>query len=139
MPITVQLRREQGSGEFSCSLVFWDLMVELAGAFGWKSFGTGYTSISGKQVHGQTLRHGYKPGDWSDAKRVEGDDASAWATALTAARESPHLHKMAAAKRVEDQSISDAEFEEAMAAFIRYLRGGSFSFARMAEDDNTQA
>jgi hypothetical protein len=131
MGVTVQLRSESGKTqpqEFCCSLEEWELLLELGKAFGWRPFGTGYVSISGKQAHGETLRHGYKPGTWRDAKRVEAVDSLEWSNALRTAQTSPHLQNMVAA-RADGRTLMDSNWLATMGEFIRYLQQGAFAFA----------
>jgi hypothetical protein len=142
----LEVRKQGGCERFSCNLVFWTLMVELGEAFGWKPFGSTYVATSIKGVRGpQTLRHDYEPGVWRDAKRIETQDASGWADALSAARASPHLNNLTQSHRSSigqqhsdadnHDRKSDAAFLEAMDEFIQYLHKGAFSFAAGDDDE----
>jgi hypothetical protein len=138
-------RKQGGCERFSCNLVFWNLMLELGEAFGWKPLGAAYLAAPVKGIHEhQSVRHGYQPGAWRDAKLIETDDASGWANALSTARASSHLGNLTRSHGSIEQSIDeygrhsqrdDAAFLAAMDEFIDYMHKGSFSFAAGDADD----
>jgi len=116
-----------GRDRFACSLPAWNLLLQVAEAFGWKPRGTSYSSSRPAFIE-SPVRHDYQPGDSRDQKRVEMSDSLSWAMALNEARHSPHLSAMIAASTVDDEV--DAPFAVVMDEFIAYAFGGAFSFAR---------
>ena len=68
-----------GRDHFSCSVTAWELLLELGKSFEWKPLGAGYVRRDAVDLAETAVRHGYRPGDHQDYKRVEADDAAAWA------------------------------------------------------------
>lgn len=144
MSFTVYMVRDSaergGRDRFSCSFGTWELLVEIAKTFGWKPRGTTYLPVRASDSPDTAARHGYQPGDQQDYKRIEAEDAIAWARALSEARRSPHLTAMLAARpgpavlpdRASDTGAegAGAPFTVVMDEFIEYAFGGAFSFAR---------
>lgn len=144
MSFTVNMMRDSaeagGRDRFSCSSATWELLVEIAKTFGWKPRGATYLPARVADHSDTAARHDYQPGDRQDYKRVEADDAIAWAVALSEARRSPHLIAMVGARpgpAVLDDRASAGEMQSAhapfaviMDEFIEYAFGGAFSFAR---------
>jgi len=147
----VELRIEherQGATETpSCSREFWDLMLVLGNAFGWKPLGTSYLPTSFKVAPGQRIRrHDYRPGAWSDAKRLTAEDTFAWAAALRTALNSPYLDNMLARQQDGDAAQPHAPIEfdavtirEPMDNFIGLLRKGALLFATQVPDTEHMA
>src|ERR1043166_380685 len=74
---------------FSCSRANWELLQELGLACGWEQQGTTYLAPSSLKMEAELLaRHNYQPGDPLDYKRVDSEDALAWAGALGRAKRS---------------------------------------------------
>jgi len=146
----VELRIEQSNSNMethSCRLEFWNLMLSIGEAFGWKPLGTSYLPTSFKAARGQqTPRHDYRPGEWSDAKRVETEDASAWGAALRVALDSPHLDNMllaqqgcGAAQMYADPYANPyqdgSDIRDSINDFIGLLQQGALLFAAADVDD----
>ena len=125
-----------GRDRYACSLTAWNLCRQLGETFGWQPQGTTYIPAAGsKQV--QLARHDYTPGVAEDSKRVESEDALAWARALEKARSSSHLHVLisqtiadssAGAAPEADAEQTRARFEAMLDEFIEYAYSGAFSF-----------
>lgn len=115
-----------GRDRFACSQPAWNLLLQVAEAFGWKPRGTSYSSSRPAFIE-SPVRHDYQPGDSRDQKRVEMSDSLSWAIALNEARHSPRLAAMVAASTID---AADAPFNIVMDEFIAYAFGGAFSFAR---------
>jgi hypothetical protein len=147
----VELRIEHaraGTDEsLSCSREFWDLMLTIGNAFGWKPVGTSYLPTSFKIAPGQHIRrHDYRPGDWHDAKRLTGEDTFAWAAALRIALDSPHLSNMLSAQQdgsatpdISTISIDDSSVRESIDEFIGVLRKGALLFATHEPHDANES
>jgi len=140
----VELRIEQSHSStmetYSCSFDFWNLMLSVGEAFGWKPLGTSYLPTSFKSVQGQqTPRHDYRPGEWSDAKRVGAEDASAWAAALRVALDSSHLDSMLTPYHgIANQAHTDldadpyqdgTDIRDSLNDFAKLLQQGALLFA----------
>jgi hypothetical protein len=132
-----------GRDRFSCSSVAWELLIELGQAFGWKPRGAVYlpAAIASRTAPAApAVRHDYQAGDPKDHKKVEADDAIAWAAALSEARRSPHLAAMLGARpapaavsgelTAEQLRSVNAPFSATLDEFIQYAFGGAFVFAR---------
>ena len=139
---------EQGGRDrYSLSSDAWLLLLEIGAVFGWKPTGTTYLRQPGKKSSPSrstvdaepNVVRDYLPGDSHDFKRIEADDAAAWARALDAARQSPYLTTMLGERPgivvLNDAASSDetrsanAPFAITMAEFIEYAYGGDFAFA----------
>ena len=126
-----------GRDRFSCPLAAWELLWELGQAFGWHPKGTTYTSPSERPVE-TPARHNYQPGDAPDYKRVEADDATAWASALEVAKHSPHFAAMINARSVARATRGESTIEllsGVLDEFIEFLYGGAFTFAVSTDQD----
>src|SRR5215217_5777023 len=86
-----------GRDRFSCTVPIWELLQEVAQTFGWLPMGASYVAPPKLTVEAP-LRHDYRPGGARDVKRVEKEDAAAWASALKSAQNSPHLAAMITAR-----------------------------------------
>lgn len=125
-----------GRDRYACSLSAWNLFRQLGETFGWRPQGTTYIPAAGSKQQ-QLARHDYSPGVAEDSKRVESEDALAWARALEKARSSSHLHVLIS-QTIADSSAgaaSAAETEQArtrleatLDEFIEYTYSGAFSF-----------
>ncbi len=127
-----------GRDLFSCSPDAWALLLEIGLAFGWKAQGASYVPGEFAIATDSPARHGYQPGDVQDSKLINAVDALEWATALSTARDSPHLsamigdrspvagsHETAMAKELRS---AETPFDTIMDEFITYAFGGSFVF-----------
>jgi hypothetical protein len=108
---------------FSCPLAAWELLRELGQAFGWQPQGTTYVLPEKSKVEAPALRN-YEPGNVRDHKKVEAEDAKAWAQALQVARASPH-----AAAMIEARSAGEL-LPGLIDEFIEFAFGGAFEFHR---------
>jgi hypothetical protein len=122
----------EGRDRFSCSLAVWELLVEIGQTFGWQPKGTTYLVSPRQKVETPALRN-YQPGNALDHKRVETEDAIAWARALEVAKRSPHLAAMMNA-RSEAIGASDGTAPH-LDEFIAFAYGGAFTFAISREPD----
>ena len=129
-----------GRDRFSLSADAWGLLQDVGKTFGWKPIGTTYArKPSANAVNVSALRD-YLPGDSLDPKVVTADDAMAWATALSQARQSPHLGALIGFRpgavvlhdltTMDESRSANAPFTVSMDEFIEYAFGGAFSFAR---------
>jgi len=132
---TVEMFREaaerDGRDRFSCSLDVWELLAEIGRTFGWQPKGTTYQA-SPRQKVDSPARRNYQPGDALDHKRVEAEDAIAWAHALEVARHSPHLAAMMSARSTALGTSDGAVVDPAsplLDEFIEFAYGGAFTFA----------
>jgi hypothetical protein len=112
----------KGRNRFSCPMSTWELLVELAQAFGWQPKGTTYVLPAKSKVEAPARRN-YQPGTVRDHKQVETEDAVAWARALEVAKASPH-----AAAMIEARSAG-AVLPGVIDEFIAFAYGGAFEFA----------
>lgn len=128
---------------FICDLEAWNLMQEVAVSFGWKQRGTtyavaGFPAANNHVAADSIRRHDYQPGDSRDPKCVESIDAIAWAAALSAALQSPHLAGMleatlataAARSAMRWATAHSSPFKVVMHGFIAYAFAGEFEFAQ---------
>lgn len=113
----------KGRNRFSCALPAWELLRELGQAFGWQPQGTTYVLPAKSKVEAPARRD-YQPGNARDHKKVEADDAMAWAQALQAARASPHTAAMIEARSAGE--LLPGLIDE----FIEFAYGGAFEFCR---------
>lgn len=137
-----------GRDRYSLSSDAWLLLLEIGATFGWKPSGTTYLRQPAKKPSTERSTadaklnavHDYLPGSCRDYKRVEAEDADAWARALDAARQSPYFTTMLGERpgivvlsdgvsAEETRSVS-APFAITMAEFIQYAYGGAFAFAQ---------
>jgi hypothetical protein len=121
-----------GRDRFSCSLLAWDFLRDLGEAFGWRPRGTTYTTVVNPAIE-ISVRHNYQPGDALDSKRVDAEDAIAWASALETAKRSPHFAAMIETRSVGMVPGGGAPMEAALQSvieeFVAYAYGGAFAFA----------
>jgi hypothetical protein len=114
----------------------WELLWELGHAFGWQPKGTTYV-MSAKSTVEVPARRNYEPGDSQDHKRVEGEDAVAWARALEVAKVSPHVAAMIEARSAALVSGGKPGGElppGVLDEFVEFAYGGAFEFAISSED-----
>lgn len=127
MSAIVEMFREaatpKGRHRFSCPLAAWELLRELGQAFGWQPQGTTYVLPEKSKVEAPALRN-YEPGNVRDHKKVEAEDAKAWAQALQVARASPHAAAMIEARSAGE--LPPGLIDE----FIEFAFGGAFEFHR---------
>ena len=123
-----------GRDRSSCSLQVWDLMREVGEAFGWRPRGATYVNVA-KPVIESPARHNYQPGDVLDYKRVDADDASAWANSLETAKRSPHFAAMMEARlaALAPGSAVEGQLQSLIDEFVEYAYGGDFAFAISSE------
>jgi hypothetical protein len=132
-----------GRDQFTLDSNAWILLIEVASAFGWKPQGTRYLRKSAAHKAdidaSDIALHDYLPGNHRDVKIIAAADAHAWATALSDARQSPHLSAMIEAQpgtvvlHHNDSSATtnvNAPFSVAMDEFIQFANLGAFTFAR---------
>jgi hypothetical protein len=125
-----------GRDRFACSATVWEFALELGEAFGWQPYGTTYRLAAKSRVT-TPARRDYQPGEAVDRKRIEAEDAIAWAGALETAKRSAHFAAMlesraAAMTRSGEVTVPlPSLFDE----LIVYLYGGAFIFAVSAEVD----
>ena len=119
---------------YSCPAAIWELLWELGRAFGWQPTGTTYV-MPAKRIVEAPARRNYQPGGSQDHKKVEEQDALAWARALEMAKKSPHAEAMIHARfgaRVDEPGgeLLPGVIDE----FIEFAYGGAFEFAISSED-----
>ncbi len=120
-----------GRDRFSCSMQVWELLQELGLAFGWLQHGTTYVAPPSLKVDAPA-RHNYQPGDALDYKRLDSEDAMAWASALDRAKQSPNFAAMIKEywmRRVPDGTRSTPALYSLILEFTEYAYGGEFVFA----------
>jgi hypothetical protein len=138
MSAIVEMFRGAASQRFSCPVPIWDLLWELGHAFGWRPTGTTYV-MPAKSTVETPARRNYEPGDSQDHKRVEGEDAVAWARALEVAKVSPHVTAMIEARSAGLASGATPGGEllsGVLDEFIEFAYGGAFEFAISSADVN---
>jgi hypothetical protein len=129
-----------GRDRFSCSAQEWKLLLSVGETFGWKPRGTTYELPANSKVD-DPARRDYEPGERSDKKRVDGEDARNWARALEAARRSAQLatvvenHLKVMSPRPD---LGLVALHTLMKEFGEYAYGGSFTFAHSDRDPSTQ-
>jgi len=134
---TVEMYRlaEDGPGaRFSCSVPAWNLLWEFGQAFGWRPKGTIYAAPPQRRVEMPPQRRNYQPGDALDRKRVEADDALAWAEALDVACGSPYFAAMVAAQSVTGAGMPAELLLAVLHEFVEFARDGEFAFAISADE-----
>ena len=134
--VIVEMFRGAAPGRFSCPVPMWELLWELGHAFGWQPKGTTYV-MSAKSTVEVPARRNYEPGDSQDHKRVEGEDAVAWARALEVAKVSPHVAAMIEARSAALVSGGKPGGElppGVLDEFVEFAYGGAFEFAISSED-----
>ena len=139
MSTIVEMFREasapKGRNRFSCPLPIWELLSEVGRAFGWQPKGTTYV-LPAKTTVDAPARRDYQPGGSQDHKRVEGEDAVAWARALDIAKGSPHLAAMIEARSVALATSGKVDLgmlPGVLDEFIEFAYGGAFEFAMGGE------
>lgn len=145
MSRTVEMFREGAelneSDRFACTLTVWQLLQELGRTFGWHPKGTTYVAPPARKSSVLAARD-YQPGDASDRKRVETDDARAWARALEAALQSGHLAAMLEGGREAEAGSTEGLGERlplVIHQFIEFSYRGAFEFALAgAESDGAK-
>jgi hypothetical protein len=140
MNAIVEMSREAGApggrNRFSCPLPSWELLWELGRAFGWQPTGTTYV-MPAKSAIEVPARRNYQPSGSQDHKRVEQEDALAWARALQVAGASPHLAAMVEARSTALLGSGKGGGEllpGVLDEFIEFAYGGAFEFAVLSED-----
>jgi hypothetical protein len=135
MSTIVEMFREasapKGRNRFSCPLPIWELLAELGRAFGWQPKGTTYV-LPAKTTVEAPARRDYQPGSSQDHKRVEEEDAVAWARALDVAKGSPHLAAMIEARSLALATSGKVDLgmlPGVLDEFIEFAYGGAFEFA----------
>lgn len=124
----------KGRDRYSCPLPIWELLWELGQAFGWHPTGTTYVVTARRTVEAPARRN-YQPGGSQDYKKVEEQDAVAWARALEAAKVSPHAAAMVQARSAAREGESGGELlPGVLDEFIEFAYGGAFEFAIRSED-----
>lgn len=138
MSEVVQMFRDaaapKGRDRYSCPAPIWGLLWELGRAFGWLPAGTTYVAPARRTVEAPALRN-YQPGGSQDHKKVEEQDALAWARALETAKTSPH-----AAAMIQAHSAAHAGekggvlLPGVLDEFVEFAYGGAFEFAIWSEE-----
>ena len=129
-------RSPKGRNRFSCPLPTWELLWELGCAFGWHPKGTTYVMPANGKVE-VPARRNYQPDGSQDHKRVEQEDAMAWAHALEVAKESPHLAAMLEARSaalISSGKTTGELLPGVLDEFIEFAYGGAFEFAMWSEE-----
>ena len=145
VPVLVSLvrlhDRRHARDRFVCDGSAWNLLLDVAVAFGWKQRGTTYLpnsfSTANAGATSRLMRHNYQPGDACDPKCVDNIDAIAWAAALSTGNRSPHLPAMLCATNRIDTAFPaapslgghDDVFDAIMKSFTQYAFGGAFAFS----------
>jgi len=135
--VRVELLRDaaesHGRDRFSCPGAVWDLLLELGETFGWRPAGTTYL-VPPKSKVTTPARQNYQAGDSLDYKRVEAEDAIAWASALEDSRHSPHFIAIVSARSAAvGGGASIDSLLSLIDEFIVYVYGGAFTFATAAD------
>ncbi len=140
MRVVVEMVREaaapKGRNRFSCPLPVWELLWELGQSFGWQPAGTTYV-VPAKSAVEAPARRDYQPGSAEDHKKVEAQDAMAWARALQVAMTSPHTTAMIEARSAALASsgkIGGKPLPGVIDEFIEFAYGGAFEFAVLNDD-----
>jgi hypothetical protein len=141
MSAIVEMFREaaapKGRNRYSCPVPVWEFLWELGRAFGWHPKGTTYVVPANSAVEAPARRN-YQPGSSQDHKRVEEEDALAWAAALVVAKASPHVAAMIEARSFALASSGKGGAEllpGVLDEFIEFAYGGAFKFAIWNDDD----
>jgi len=118
----------KGRDRYSCPVPIWEFLWELGRAFGWQPAGTTYV-VPPRLKLDSPARRNYQPGDSQDSKRLEEQDAVAWARALEAAKMSPHTEAMVQARASARAGETDSELlPGVLDEFIEFAYGGAFEF-----------
>jgi hypothetical protein len=135
MSVMIEMVRDArapgGRNRFSCSLPTWELFWDLGRAFGWRPRGTTYVMVT-KGPAEEPARRNYEPSGSQDQKRIDEEDAMAWARALDVAKSSPHLAAMIEARSHALRSSGSRGSEllpGVLDEFIEFAYGGAFEFA----------
>lgn len=124
----------KGRDRYSCPTPIWEFLWELGQAFGWHPTGTTYVVPARRTVE-VPARRNYQPGGSEDHKKVEEQDAVAWARALEAAKVSPHAAAMIQARSAAREGETGGELlPGVLDEFIEFVYGGAFEFAIRSED-----
>jgi len=119
----------KGRDRYSCPVPIWELLWELGRAFGWQPTGTTYVATAKRTVDAPARRN-YQPGGSQDHKKVEEQDAVAWARALEASKMSPHAEAMIQARSTARAGETGGELlPGVLDEFIEFAYGGAFEFA----------
>lgn len=145
VPVLVSLvrlhDRRHERDRFVCDGNAWNLLLDVAVAFGWKQRGTTYLpnsfSTANAGAPSRLMRHNYQPGNPCDPKCVDNIDAIAWAAALSTGNRSPYLPAMLRATHRIDTDFPAAlricrhsdTFDATMKSFTQYAFGGAFAFS----------
>jgi len=116
---------------FSCSVTSWDFLQELGQTFGWRPQGTTYIVPAKLRIE-FPARHDYQPGDVLDYKRLDPEDALAWAHALETAQLSPQFSSMITmrwTRRAPSCEPQTQTLHRVVYEFTEYAYGGEFAFA----------
>lgn len=120
-----------GRNLFSCAPPTWELLWEIGRAFGWRPSGTTYVMPAKSAVEVPAPRD-YQPSGSQDHKRVEEEDAVAWAGALEVAKASPHLAAMIEARSgalLDGGKDGSESLSGVLDEFIEFAYGGAFEFS----------
>ena len=124
----------KGRDRYSCPVPIWEFLWELGRAFGWQPTGTTYVVPPRLKLEAPARRN-YQPGNSQDSKRLEEQDAVAWARALEAAKMSPHTAAMVQARATAGAGESGGELlPGVLDEFIQFAYGGAFEFTLSHED-----
>lgn len=128
--LVVELSRDKGDDQFTCSLQEWNFIRDLGRTFGWQPAGTTYLTQHGQQARRNPIKHDYLPGDSQDRKRVDADDAAQLAAALDGAKRSRFLPGMLRTHaQLEDQGGTEQPLQSLLQTFIQFARRGTFTIA----------
>lgn len=120
----------QGRDLFACPLAQWHFLLELERTFGWAADGATYELRAHSKIVAAVKRD-YEPGDPSDRKLVDAEDARRLAHALEDALTSKLLPAMiearAAALLVNENTVTS--IMDSAAEFVQYAYGGAFTFS----------
>lgn len=123
-----------GRDRFSCTVLEWRFLLDLATTFGWQPRGTTYELPPKSKVE-EPARRDYEPGESSDRKRVDAGDAKALAHALANAQAAASFTEMVELRvRTHELETTAAALRNLVKEFIEYAYGGAFMFARSATE-----
>jgi hypothetical protein len=127
-----------GRDRFSCPVGIWELLHEIGRTFGWLPTGATYVA-PGQLTVEVPARRDYLPGGALDQKRIEQDDAIAWARALDLAKDSPHLASMVTARAgaisALDGQVTETLLPGVIEEFVEFAYGGAFTFVLSSSPD----
>ncbi len=121
-----------GRDHFACPPGVWDLLQELGQTFGWQPKGTTYAVRPNHKDVMDPARHDYRPGDALDRKRLDEDDAVAWARALQTAKESVQFDALLAHHLARHTAVVESQIpvvKSLIFEFTEFAYGGEFTFA----------